>query len=199
MNKNKNAPDTSQRNGAIYFPTFNMFLDELPVTRVNKSGRIYEDIVIDFTVSFYVARDNSKNYKDATRSRINYTFVNGVHVGKASSYPNYYSPLGFTTAKPTTFTTLVGNMLNNSRGEIKLDYFANVANNKKIYLTTEGIKMINGYSHLLIVPPKDGVFNNTGSQSDTNFDFGYIEVSKHIPGSDPKVIKKSLWNLLNNL
>lgn len=176
---------SNKRNGAVYYPSTSFTFDDIALT---KSGSKYKDVTLSVKLSYIVERTVGSDYRDATRTRVDYVYTPGAYIMKSN--PTVWQAKHVYTGYPSI------NQQNKASNNDVINgiYTPLIPTNNYIYLTNEGIQIVNGRSTLTIVPPKDGNGKGTGD------DFGYIEV-KQLDTTKNTVSyitkKKSLWDLLS--
>ena len=191
LNENYHA---RKRNGVIYYAFKPEVLIENLKLKTTQKG--YDDCKIRLTsLSYTLSRDMDEVYKKGDKTRVNYTYVHGLYIG-SKDIDNWYpgGEFNFNTDIPIKMPIIIANDLTD-KGDISCNYYSGPNKDyKKIYLSKDGILMVNGFSKLKIIPPKD--YNSSGKVEDS---FGYIEVYQYNEKDPDKSItkRKSLYDLLS--
>jgi hypothetical protein len=183
-----------RRNGAIYYA----FCPEFVVKdiKLKSTDKGYEDCKLRLTKLEYTLDRtfdaDAKVDKTGDGVRVSWTYIHGIFIcNDLKDLDNQYIKEGFNTDKPLKMPIIITNTLI-AKGKINCDYYSNKPHNK-IYLSKDGILMVNGYSKLKIVPPSD--YKGSGKLEDY---FGYIEVYQHNEKRPEQSItkRKSLFDIL---
>lgn len=183
-----------RRNGAIYYA----FCPEFVVKgiKLKSTDKGYEDCKLRLTELKYTLDRTfdaeAKVDKTGDGVRVSWTYIHGIFIcNDLKDLDNQYIKEGFNTDRPLKMPIIITNTLI-AKGKINCDYYSNKPHNK-IYLSKDGILMVNGYSKLKIVPPSD--YKGSGKLEDY---FGYIEVYQHNEKHPEQSItkRKSLFDIL---
>ena len=189
--KYKNGGDSEKRNVTIFYPTLSNI--SLRNIKLSKTGDKYNDLNIGVQIEYVIKRSSGSDYGDTILGR---NYIHGVELINSASISAYSAELVKDTKNTDYFKNLINAQLNTEKNEyIPVTYFGALDKQQKVYIAQDGIKIVNGFSYLLLSPPKD---NSTGDQTIDKNDYGYIEVyrynAKDITKSE--TIKKSLYDLL---